>query len=212
MSERLPVLGRSRWQAISLWQPWATFIVEGAKWIETRSWETKYRGPIAIHAAAKPIPRALWEGVEGMLGDFTVHRDGRGEPCYLINRRELPQYPIGLPLGAVVATADLVDCVPIYGEDRPPMGGSFVGEFAHDGDAPHQTGGLWLIGVNGKTHGHPTRVEDQRPYGDFTPGRWAWLLDNVRSVDPPIPARGRQQLWNWTDPRVRASDERGGAA
>lgn len=38
-------------KAISLTQPWATLIAIGAKRIETRSWSTKYRGPIAIHAA-----------------------------------------------------------------------------------------------------------------------------------------------------------------
>jgi len=38
-------------KAISLWEPWATAIAIGAKKIETRSWATSYRGPLAIHAA-----------------------------------------------------------------------------------------------------------------------------------------------------------------
>jgi len=38
-------------KVISLLQPWATLVVIGAKRIETRSWDTKYRGPIAIHAS-----------------------------------------------------------------------------------------------------------------------------------------------------------------
>jgi activating signal cointegrator 1 len=38
-------------KAISLWQPWASLIVLGAKTIETRSWATSYRGPLLIHAA-----------------------------------------------------------------------------------------------------------------------------------------------------------------
>lgn len=38
-------------RVISLWQPWATLVVIGAKRIETRSWDTKYRGPLLIHAA-----------------------------------------------------------------------------------------------------------------------------------------------------------------
>jgi hypothetical protein len=37
-------------KALSLWQPWATLVSIGAKRIETRSWPTKYRGPLAIHA------------------------------------------------------------------------------------------------------------------------------------------------------------------
>jgi hypothetical protein len=40
-------------KAITIWQPWASLIAIGAKQYETRSWETKYRGPIAIHAAKK---------------------------------------------------------------------------------------------------------------------------------------------------------------
>jgi hypothetical protein len=32
--------------------------------------------------------------------------------------------------------------------------------------------------------------------GDYSPGRWAWRLDDVRSVEPPVPAKG-MQLWGW---------------
>lgn len=38
-------------KAISLWQPWAHLVAYGAKSFETRSWETSYRGRIAIHAS-----------------------------------------------------------------------------------------------------------------------------------------------------------------
>jgi hypothetical protein len=37
-------------KAICIHQPWAHFIVKGFKDIENRSWKTKYRGPILIHA------------------------------------------------------------------------------------------------------------------------------------------------------------------
>jgi activating signal cointegrator 1 len=40
-------------KVISLLQPWATLVVIGAKKIETRSWNTKYRGPLLIHASRK---------------------------------------------------------------------------------------------------------------------------------------------------------------
>lgn len=40
-------------RALTLWQPWATLIALGQKQYETRCWTTKYRGPLAIHAAAK---------------------------------------------------------------------------------------------------------------------------------------------------------------
>jgi activating signal cointegrator 1 len=40
-------------KAISLLQPWATLVVIGAKKIETRSWNSKHRGPLLIHASRK---------------------------------------------------------------------------------------------------------------------------------------------------------------
>lgn len=39
-------------KVITIQQPWASLIVLGAKKIETRSWATRYRGPILIHASA----------------------------------------------------------------------------------------------------------------------------------------------------------------
>ena len=36
--------------ALTVSQPYASMIDRGEKWIENRRWETKYRGPLAIHA------------------------------------------------------------------------------------------------------------------------------------------------------------------
>lgn len=43
---------------ISLWEPWATLWVLGAKKIETRSWYTSYRGWLAVHAAKGGLPKS----------------------------------------------------------------------------------------------------------------------------------------------------------
>lgn len=40
-------------KVISLLQPWASLVVIGAKQIETRCWNTRYRGPLLIHASKK---------------------------------------------------------------------------------------------------------------------------------------------------------------
>ena len=37
-------------KTLTIAQPWATLVAIGAKQIETRSWQTNYRGDIAIHA------------------------------------------------------------------------------------------------------------------------------------------------------------------
>ena len=49
---------------LTLWEPWATLMAIGAKRIETRSWATRYRGPLAIHAARGGLK--LWE-LHGLL-------------------------------------------------------------------------------------------------------------------------------------------------
>lgn len=36
--------------------------------------------------------------------------------------------------------------------------------------------------------------------GNFSRGRFAWRIDQVRRVNDPIPITGRQSLFNWTPP------------
>src|SRR6202030_2406661 len=52
ISEPTP-LGAPPMKALTLTQPWATLVAIGAKRIETRSWPTLYRGPLAIYAAKR---------------------------------------------------------------------------------------------------------------------------------------------------------------
>jgi hypothetical protein len=34
-------------------------------------------------------------------------------------------------------------------------------------------------------------------FGDYSIGRWAWRLEDVRRVHPHVPAKGKQ-LWGWS--------------
>jgi hypothetical protein len=45
------------------------------------------------------------------------------------------------------------------------------------------------------TFPHPCAPPDA--YGDFTAGRYGYLLQQVHKLDQPIPAKGRQGFWNW---------------
>src|SRR5579864_5186030 len=81
-------------KAITLTQPWATLVAEGVKRIETRSWSTSYRGPIAIHAA---------KGWTASDRAFTLELVRRG---LLRDHTDFLAYP---PRGSVVAVANLVD-------------------------------------------------------------------------------------------------------
>lgn len=80
-------------KALTLTQPWATLVVLGEKRWETRSWRTRYRGPIAVHAA-KTFPRS-------------AKRLAERDPYYVTI---LGKYPITwLPLGAIIGTVELVE-------------------------------------------------------------------------------------------------------
>lgn len=37
----------------------------------------------------------------------------------------------------------------------------------------------------------------ERALGDYSPGRFAWVLQNPIIFGKPIPARGKQGWWNW---------------
>jgi hypothetical protein len=85
---------------ISIKQPWASLIVAGARNIETgeitfkdienRTWPTKYRGPLLIHASGRP---------DAISQDEIARRFG-------------VQLGSDAPVGGVVGVADLIDCVP----------------------------------------------------------------------------------------------------
>jgi len=199
-------------RALTIRQPWASLIALGVKTIETRGWSTAYRGPLVIHAGKStdtwreldlPTLMANRATVQAVLEAFDVMQPDGSWWTPVVCEDFIDLGPTGqpplpchercavLPLGAVVAVVDLVDVVPIvdYMTER---------EDVRRRVEPIETasgGTLWL-----RTPGQRPAVDisDQLPYGDFTPGRYAWLLDNVRPVDPPIPAKGRQGLWRWT--------------
>lgn len=41
-------------KVLTIKEPWATMILEGKKTIETRTWHTRYRGEILLHASKSP--------------------------------------------------------------------------------------------------------------------------------------------------------------
>lgn len=97
-------------KAITIWQPWASLLAHRAKTYETRSWETAYRGPIAIHAAAIKVPQVLKrcfpEAKDQMMFFDAIAKGLHG--CY--TTKEIERILNELPTGCVVATANLVGC------------------------------------------------------------------------------------------------------
>jgi len=54
-------------KVISVRQPYASLICRGIKTIENRTWDTKYRGKLLIHASGKPL---AWPDFSFLPRDF----------------------------------------------------------------------------------------------------------------------------------------------
>ena len=141
-------------KALTLTQPWATLVAVGENSIETRSWGTRYRGPLAIHSA-KSFPRDARE-----LCMISPYREALSSHGHADAR--------SLPLGAVVAVAELTD----------------VMKFTR--------GTLRDVRARAKSGEFPPYEAD---FGDFSPGRYGWVLRDVRALREPVQARGMLGLW-----------------
>lgn len=154
---------------LSLWQPWASLIAMGLKQYETRSWGTNYRGRIAIQAAKRPVDSdgiRVWleaQKLAGVTGDPRFH-------TYL-----------NLPLGAIVAVAELTACKWIESEYNP---------------------------VAETLYAYTNEQSDlERAVGNWQPGRYAWKLDNIRPIAQPILCKGAQGLRIIRDEAILAAIE-----
>jgi hypothetical protein len=191
-------------KALTVRQPHAQLIALGVKTIETRSWATKYRGPLLIHAG-KAAPN--YEGLAlGISSTFKL--DGSEDTfCLWLHSDRNKTIPLPLPLGAIIASCKLVDCVPIvrdihhaYENETDPKKAltyalPFVvpefNQFNPGEREPHA--GKTLIRVTYRPAGDDrrhTNYWDQLPYGDFTPGRFAWLLEDIKPTTERCP-------WCW---------------
>jgi hypothetical protein len=144
-------------KAITIWQPYASLIATGIKQYETRSWQTNYRGELLIHAAKRPV--SLWLSILWNNIHATSDRDISCEASTL-------------PLGAIVAIADLTDCLEIVESD--------------------------FLNSNRIINKH-LQSKAELSCGDWQTGNFAWELKNIKPLIRPIPAKGYQGLWNPPD-------------
>jgi ASCH domain len=82
--------------ALSVRQPWASLIVRGIKDLENRTWTTRYRGRLLIHASGT---------IDEEFGaaDFAKYAKRLGEVARIDD----------LPRGGVVGVVRLVECVDV---------------------------------------------------------------------------------------------------
>jgi activating signal cointegrator 1 len=86
-------------KAITMEQPFASFVCIGVKTIETRSWSTDYRGSVAIHAADN-YARVVDSYYRSILSSAGLDPDK-------------------LSTGKIVAVAQLVDCKEVITSQIP---------------------------------------------------------------------------------------------
>lgn len=138
-------------RGLTIWNPHALMLAIGLRTIETRSWPTRYRGRVLIHAAKH------WD-------EYTAEECSlAGEQVRAIPPENLTEQavamgnrPWGELNGCVLAVATLADCIPI----------------------PEPCGTEW-----------------DKAWGGFGPGRFGFVLTDVRCLSQPVPARGAQGLW-----------------
>lgn len=163
-------------RCLTLTQPWASLIAFGAKHIETRNWSTSYRGPLAIHAAVS-------YGKGGQRGYFSRCQYDPFKSALAPHLRIEERYNcFAAPLGAIVAVCYLTA---VHRIPATPM--HFPRGVA--ADHPHASYPVVLP---------PFRDDQERAFGDYTPGRFAWVLSDIRALPEPIPAKGAQGLWEYS--------------
>ena len=81
-------------KVLTIKQPWATLIAEGLKEFEFRTWNTKYRGDILIHA-------------------------GKGTDKEAMER--FKHYHFDYPAGCIIAKANLSNSIPVDSQFRKKL-------------------------------------------------------------------------------------------
>jgi hypothetical protein len=102
-------------KAISIQQPWAWFIIKGIKPVENRTWPSKYRGPLLIHAGKK-FDQNGWF----YLCNTPEFRD-------VVNTflKDFQPASLNVPSGMIIGQVNMVDCV----TEHPSK--FFFGPFGH---------------------------------------------------------------------------------
>jgi hypothetical protein len=172
--------------ALTILQPFASLAAREFKRYETRSWATKYRGKLAIHAGKSDTYLREYSVLSVLPEGWTLESN----PPF-----DALEMAIDLPFGAIIAFADLVGCHKIEAEDdRTPFyrylpGAAEILRLQRDFPGQRDYRGE-------RIRRFPDAERDEVLFGDWTPGRFAWELVNVEQLPEPLYCKGRQGLWN----------------
>lgn len=162
-------------KALSLHQPYVRYIVLDGKRVETRDWGTPFRGEVAIHAAKTRV------SVDEDSGNFPwcLWAEAKSVDPGRVWRNLV--VPGGWNFGCVQAVATLSDCVKVFS----------CRKLATTLTIYHAKGSVNVS--------HAEAI-----LGDLSPGRFAWLLSDIRVLRTPVPVRGRQGLFDLAPEDERA--------
>lgn len=149
-------------KALTIWQPWASLIMAGAKTVEWRGWACPkwiVGQRIAIHAGARPVKYSEIVDILDRIAEGETSLNGP-----LAKEMLLLRHIDAWPLASVLGSATI--CAPVPALD-------------------------WV-----RQHSPGFLDSDRIDHSKF-----AWPLIDVERFEPPIPARGAQGFWNWSDPR-----------
>ena len=159
-------------KVLSILQPWASLCVntdsngKALKQIETRSWNTKYRGKLLIHASKKKI--RLQDGMYDLI-------DHLGKTGFI----EL--FP-DLPYGSVIGMVELTNT--FRTENIDSSADLYQQSMLVDSDCNKFEGNIATISPS------------EYAFGDFSDGRFGWLFKNPILFKEPIPCKGQLSIWN----------------
>lgn len=113
-------------------------------------------------------------------GDLLIHA-GKSKECLSLCEQEpfksiLKHFgykaSYDLPLGMIIAKTTLKDCIKVKESNMCISNTAILEDDIKIG-------------------------RDEYTFGDYTEGRFAWKLENVKILKNPIPYKGQQKIWNY---------------
>jgi len=175
-------------KAITIYQPWASLIMAGAKPYEFRGWNPRQRGP----------------SYAGLIGErIVIHASSRN-----IDRRQVKDLILALERGGDWAAETCLHAdkaLPVLRRAMETEASTERGTIdlrAH-GDLP------WSVGLGTAKLGEPRLGPDiAAEFGlprandseRDTHANWGWPMLDIDVWEHPIDCRGYQGFWNWPTP------------
>lgn len=170
-------------KALTIWQPWASLIMAGAKPFEFRSWRfpsSMIGQRIVIHAGARPVRR-------GECEDLIVRLNGRDAwTTGLHAEKAMSILGIGMTMAIRKQPGGLFD------DDGPAF------------DPLPIAAGLGTVTLGKPIDGAATAatfgavVNDSDRHEHMN---WGWPMLDIEPWAEPIAMRGAQGFWEWPEPK-----------